>query len=348
MASKSTLPLFGRRYNLTITTQAGDVITISSDAWEPEALRFTFDVQLNGFSATWQALISIYNTNDKLTQTAIRQGSTVVLNAGYQVGNNYGNIFSGKVLRSTFEKENVTDYKLTLQCITGMTEYINDLLNFATGPFQSQAQIIAQMASNASTPFQYNIASPLKQGQLPCPVVVFGEPKHHLEDIARDNNMVWNTDAAGTLNIGQIETNSTTPDLIYSSPIPPGSTVKPDASINYSIVGTPQQENDGVSFRVLLDSRPQVKLPCMCIKIDGTVIRQQPAIALNQFPPVLAQDGTYALAAVKHVGDSRGNAWYTEMMLFLTAGQKAVLLGDGSTNQDIRQPNLGQPNPNSN
>jgi hypothetical protein len=50
-------------------------------------------------------------------------------------------------------------------------EFVNQMLNFATGPFQTHAQLIAQMAMNASTPFQVNIASPLKAGQLPCPPV---------------------------------------------------------------------------------------------------------------------------------------------------------------------------------
>jgi hypothetical protein len=343
VSSQSTLPLFGRRYDLTVTTQAGDEITVTSDTWEPEALRITFDIQLTGYEAMWTAFISIYNASSALIQTIINQGASVVLNGGYQVGNNYGTIFSGKVLRCTFEKENVTDYKLTMQCVTGMPELVNELLNFATGPFQTQSQLIAAMAQAASTPYTINIATPLKTGQLPRPQVFFGAPRHYIENIARDNNLSW-TFADNTLHLGDISTGSSTPDLIYSTPIPLGSTMAPDATINYSIVGTPQQTNDGVALKVLLDSRPIIKFPCLCIKIDGTVIRQLP-VALNAFPPVLSQDGLYALMSVRHIGDSRGNDWYTEMELCLTASQKATLLGDGSQTKDIRNMNLVPPVP---
>ncbi len=216
MSTQSTIPLFGRRYDLTVTTQAGDSIVVSSDSWDPEALRITFDIQLTGYQAMWTAFISVYNASPALIQTVINQGASVVLNAGYQVGSNYGTIFSGKVLRSMFEKENVTDYKLTMQCVTGMPELINELLSFATGPFQTQSQLIAAMAAKASTPYNVNIATPLKTGQLPRPVVFFGSHRDYIEDIARDNNLSW-TFADNTLHIGQIQTGSDTPDLISAS-----------------------------------------------------------------------------------------------------------------------------------
>ena len=132
MSTQSTIPLFGGRYDLTVTTQAGDSIVVSSDSLDPEALRITFDIELTGYQAMWTAFISVYNASPALIQTVINQGASVVLNAGYQVGSNYGTIFSGKVLRSMFEKENVTDYKLTMQCVTGMPELINELLSFET------------------------------------------------------------------------------------------------------------------------------------------------------------------------------------------------------------------------
>jgi hypothetical protein len=66
-------------------------------------------------------LYVVYNVNSALMQTVINQGSLVTLNAGYQVGSNYGTIFKGQVLRCTFEKENVTDHKLTLQCIRNLS-----------------------------------------------------------------------------------------------------------------------------------------------------------------------------------------------------------------------------------
>lgn len=337
MSAQSTLPLYGRKYLLSITTLGGDIITLSSDSWEPEALKIVFTIEQTAYTAIWSALISIYNLNQATQDLLFQQGDTVSLSAGYQVGSNYGNIFSGKIIHPMFEKENVTDYKLTLQCVTGMPEYVNALVNFATGPFQSQSQYVQQMADQASTPFVVtNISSKVKQGQLPCPKVFFGSPKHYLNDVARDNNMVWTAMQSG-VSVSNFDLASPTPDLIYSSPIPPGSTVTPDPSVNYSIIGTPQQVANGVVFRVLMDSRLQISLPPMGVKIDNTVIRQQP-IAFGTLPPVLSQDGVYAVIGVRHMGDSRANTWYTEVHCIVVNSQ-LVAMGITAPNMDIHQTN---------
>ena len=72
------------------------------------------------------------------------------------------------------------------------------------------------MAAKASTPYNVNIATPLKTGQLPRPVVFLGSHRDYIEDIARDNNLSW-TFADNTLHIGQIQPGPDTPDLISAS-----------------------------------------------------------------------------------------------------------------------------------
>jgi hypothetical protein len=339
LSTSSNVPLFGRRWDLTITPSDGSTpIYITSDT-EPNTLKITFDIELIAYQAIFTGFISIYNLNPVNTQTLILQGSSVVLNAGYDVGSNYGNIFNGQVLRATFEKENVTDYKVTLQCVTGLETYITGMLNFASGPFQSQAQIIASMAANASTPFQTaNVDSSLSNNQLPRPKVLFGQPKKYLEQISRDNNMTWLVGANG-VSVGNFDFNGTpTPDVIYSATIPPGSNQTPNPGISYSILGTPQQLPQGIAVRVQLDARMQIKLPPLAVKIDNTIIRQLP-IQIGQLPPVLSQDGIYAVAGVRHYGNSYlSNDWLTEIQCILTNSQ-LVALGLTSPNMNIRQAN---------
>jgi hypothetical protein len=336
----SLVPLFGRKYLLQVTKLDGTFITVASDEWEPEALGIEFECNFAGYRALYDATISVYNANADFTQVALSQGLAVQLSAGYQFGSNYGVIFNGVVIQATFEKQDVTDAKLTLQCVTGMKQVITALLNYATGPFQTQAQIIQQMAAKATTPPTVNISSPLKPGQLPRQKVFFGAPNFYFEQIARDNNMMWVLDTDNTLHIGDIQTASSTPDLIYSAAIPVGDTLTvQDPAITYSIVGTPQQTSDGVTLRVLLDARLRIKYPCMHIKIDATVIRQLP-VAIGVFPPLLSQDGSYALIGIRHVGGSRTNAWISELHLILTSAQKATLFGDLRQANTVNSANL--------
>lgn len=335
----ATQPLLGHKYDLTVTTIGGDQLLLSSDDAEPEALRITFDVRQTAYQATWDAEISVYNLNDATTQLLITQGAQVELNAGYQVGSNYGLIFSGIVYRVMFEKENVTDYKLTMQCITGLEQFLNAVVNLATGPFQTQEQIIAAMASGSSVPFQVGaLDKQLSQNRLPCPKVMFGQPKKYIEQMARQSNLTWTATKSG-LFIQNFDLATPQADLTYSALIPIGDTVTtPEPGINYTIQGTPQQIDQGVVFRVYLDARVQIQLPPMGVKIDNTVIRQQP-VHFGSFPPILSQDGIYAVAGIRHLGDSYGaSLWTTEIHGVVTNAQKAVFAKQG--NPDVRNANV--------
>ena len=95
--NKSTNPFFGIAYELSITTRNGQTIIVSSDAWEPEALRFTFSIEQWATKFAWFADIEIFNCDGvissgpskgkNLAQTVISEGDIVTLKAGYQAGN---------------------------------------------------------------------------------------------------------------------------------------------------------------------------------------------------------------------------------------------------------------------
>ena len=67
-----------------------------------------------------------------------------------------------------------------------------------------------------------------------------------------------------------------------------------------------------MNLRVLLDNRLRVKMPAQQIKIDNTVIRQNP-LQPGTNSTILTQDGVYIVGGVRHIGDSRGHEWYSEI-----------------------------------
>ena len=98
-SAKSKNPLFGRSWELIVTPSPAangnpNPITISSSAWEPEALRITFEVNVTAYKSLWFAKIVIYNTERQLTQQLLVPGATVVLKAGFQIPG-AGVIFKG-------------------------------------------------------------------------------------------------------------------------------------------------------------------------------------------------------------------------------------------------------------
>ena len=81
------------------------------------------------------------------------------------------------------------------------------------------------------------------------------------------------------------------------------------------MLGTPAQTQQGVDFRVLLDSRLEFKLPGMQAQLKNVVIEQAP-FQLGQYQSLLTQDGVYFVAGVQHIGDTRGNVWESRVMGF--------------------------------
>jgi hypothetical protein len=348
MSTPSTFPLFGRRYLVEIEMTDGSALTVSSDSFEPEALRVEFECELTALADRWLCTCEITNLNFATTGTIVKQGATLTISAGYQSGQNYGLVWTGKILWAEWTKRNVVDTVLTLQCVIGMDKLVNNLVNMATGPFQTQSQIVLAMAQRASTPFTIvdpgNVLDAATTGQLPRPVVMFGQPRDYLERAARQANTYFFPDFSGNVNILNLKQPNGTPTVIYSTPIPIGSTLQPDPSITYSIVGTPKQVlvSDalyGVSFRVLMDSRVQIKNPPMIVKIDASVLIDQAPQSFGAPPPVLSQTGTYAVISVTHIGDTRGQAWYTEIVAVNLIGDQ---LGLPSTNgKDNRYISVG-------
>lgn len=377
MSSAPTVPLFGRRYQLVIDTLDGQTITVSSDPFSllvqgvgvpagDTPLRFTFEINTAAMQDMWTATFRIYNLNAATTTTLIQQGSTVTLSAGYLNGQNYGMVWKGRVLWVEFTKENVTDHVLTIQSIVG-SDLINGMLNMATGPFQTQRQLLTAMVQAANPSATINDPGGMLNAtaQLPCPKVFdpVKQPRHYLSDAARKANTWGFPDFAGNVNLLSLTAAPTVapgasqalanaqaqtdivlagPDLIYSTPPPVGFTGQLDPSITYSIIGTPKQTliadtQWGVAFKVLCDARLLVQAQPLMVKIDASVLIEQAPVSFNAPPPVLSKSGIYAVVAVGHYGDSRGNEWYTEVLALGTTGTSIGFpSSDGKDNRYIQ------------
>ena len=325
----NTTAVFGRAWELAVNTDT-DQLLVSSDAWDPEALRITFEIFQPGYTAYWFADIAIYNLSAGDAQKVFKQGDTVILRAGYRGSQNYGVVWEGKLFQPLWERVNVTDYKLTLHCIIGLEEYTENLVNFVHSAYASQADLVTRMMSSAQTPIRADSIDmeTLSQKKLPRGKVIFGSPGKYFAQIAADNKMDTWVGPNG-MNMGLPEPNSwSTPDLVYGPQYPPGATQQQtDAEVTRTLVGTPQQTSEGVMFRVLLDARLKVQRPPLMVKLDQTVIRQMPLAVGQQYVNPLDQDGYYIVSSVRHIGDNRGTPWYTEVCGYTQKWAQGLLSG---------------------
>lgn len=347
MNPTSNIPLWGQAWELTITYAQKDgtpspPTTISSNSWEPEPLRITFEVVQSTLpSPWWFADINIYNLNDPTTQNTLLNATWCTLKAGFQTGDNlYSTIWDGPVFQVLFDREAVVDQRLTLHCVANPL-ILDQIVNFAVGPGATQQQLVARMAASIGLPpidpgsgtqSQYAFEQ-MSAVVYPRGKTVFGKMSKYLEQIAGDHfiSVFQNGQQAFMTEIGNQSGGAVKPSITYAPPLPPSpQQATLPAGVTASIIGTPRQTLFGVIFEVLLDPRLKVKAPPMVVALDRSATFQQLPLAPNPnsgFPTALTADLTFFVGQVRHTGDTRGNAWQTEVTGYGTAYAQNVTNG---------------------
>jgi len=333
------VPLFGRAWKIQVLTPADQggnqtLLTVSSSDTETQALRVTFDIEQT-YRELWYAEVRIYNPNLQTIQT-ISEGAQVSIAAGYHAEGDPAEIFRGVVFQAIFSKEDANTVVLTLICFVGIDELTNSVVSVTVGPRATQREIVLAMAQNclkadgstASIPVAYLAPdSDFKAQPLPRSSTIFGTPNELFGNIAQNNDMAFFFGSNG-LHVGKIDgAQAPAPDIIYAPPLQAGQTA--DSGVDYRLIGSPQQTQLGVNFRVLLDSRLQFKIPGMQLQLKNAVIEQAP-FQFGQNQSVLTQDGVYFLVGVRFVGDTRGNTWEAQVTSVTSASGRLALIGGGN------------------
>lgn len=359
MSNQSNIPFFGRAWSLTITPNtgpsAGTPIVVTSDAFGPEALRIEFEATQFAFAAFWQAEIVIYNANGNISsgpskginlyQAVIQEGDQVTLCAGYQA--DYPApatppiIWTGPIFFTIQDRQDVVDQRLIIHCLLNRAFTTQNFLN-ATLPARAtqftQAQFIAQNSTTQFTVDQGQIQKAISSAvpqrgavSLPRAKTYFGNPHHYLNRLADQNGLLswfddkkWNVDSL-QFPLGSLVATYAPVQLLGSLPQRQG-------NVTLSLIGQPQQSQLGVNFKVLLDPNVQVKAPLPQVAIQQQYIRQAPISyppSNNQFPPLPLVD-QYVVVGVKFIGDTRGNAWYSDITAVAQIQTAIMLLGQSN------------------
>jgi hypothetical protein len=313
---------YGRKFQLEVTLPSGDVLNLPANASQPEALRIVFNVSTVFYQVYWWADIDIYNldqfTSTKLVQGAgttqpyIKQGMIAKLSAGYENGN-FGVIWQGPVFQAKFTRENVTDFKISLHCLLWLDPLSRTSVNSSYSAAQAQTDLIQKMVNQAfggAVPF--NASSNLQPVKQSRGGVVFGTVKTVMNEFADQNNVQWFA-GPNSVTMARVDDNIATDTTarVFSPPASPGQQPPQADGI---IVGTPEQTQYGVRFRVLLDPTVVVKYPAQLVNIDNSQIVMLKR-SIGEYLNVLDQNNTYIVMGVRYYGDTRGpsSPWYTEI-----------------------------------
>lgn len=299
--------LWGRKYRVLVTNPNGTALDVSQ-------LRCTFRASK---TVTMQANLSevvIYNLNANTENTIITEGNEIIIEAGYEGEAQYGVIFRGQIIQPIRDKEDGHTYKLKLTSLDGDTFLNYGTMNVTYEKGQTQRKIIEDIVTKASVPSELgSISENLSTQQLTRGKVVFGMARDFLRQLAKFQQATFYVED-GKVN------------FVRADDLPTGEVVELNPASG--LIGVPVQSELGVQFKCLLN--PRIKLGTM-VHIDSSLVREA------QFTPNFTQigqtakvqkvnplevNGLYKVISIDHIGDTRGDDWYTECK---TVSQKGAV-----------------------
>jgi len=286
--------LYGRRYRVLVSNGKGTALDVSD-------LRCTFEVHKTMMQPQFST-VTIYNLNSETENQIINEGDTIIIEAGYE-GEQYGMIFRGDVVQPIRGKEDGVTYKLTLNSLDSDRALNTDaFVAFSVSKGQTARDIVENVTSRARLPMELGfISQGLSQAKLTRGKVFFGAPKDYLRQLAQSNAATFYMED-GKVNI------------IQATDYPPNEIV--DLAPESGLIGTPMQTDYGVSFKCLLN--PRLKLNSL-VRINNSLIQAQ-TYQFGQIPRALDAEGIYRIIELRHIGDTRGDNWYTECTTVSQAG----------------------------
>jgi hypothetical protein len=232
----------------------------------------------------------------------------VVLQAGYENGA-FGVIFDGNVKQFRKGRLSATDTYLDLLCADGDLGYNFSVANQSLAAGSTSAQRTAAIIKSMS-PLGLSAGSiaPSTGGVLPRGKVLFGMSRALMRAEAQTQGATW------SIQNGKI-------NVIPLNGYLPGEAVVLDSTSG--LIGLPEQTDNGIKVRCLLN--PKI-VPGGLVKIDNKAINQiiqanpnAAPIAFNQWTGIqlladVTSDGLYRVFVAEHEGDTRGVAWYSDLI----------------------------------
>jgi hypothetical protein len=299
--------LFKRRATLVVATAGNVGLDLSQ-------MRFKFKTEQSDVETPNTAVIRVYNlskeTMDAITGKGSLEYTTVILDAGYEDSVQFGTIFNGTIKQFRRGRESNVDSYLDILAADSDIPY-----NFAVQNTSIPAGSTAAQRVQSSIDAMGIKAGSLNLlgGTLPRGKVLFGLAREILRDEADTQQASWSIQN-GALQMIPLTGFLPTEVVVLNS--------------FTGMIGVPEQTDEGIKIRSLLN--PMLVVGGR-VKINNNDINQifaqkgftLPAgqQAFNKFggpgslqlPADVSADGIYRLFVAEHVGDTRGNEWYSDL-----------------------------------
>ena len=297
-----------RKVRLLVAKRSRDK-TLEADGLDLSDLHFRFQVTSSDGQTPNMLTIRIYNLDDNTMRSIIKEYDQVSLEAGY-VNANFGLIFGGTVRQYKRGRENSVDSFLEILAADNDLGYNFGFISATLSPDQqnaSWADIYRQCADGMSVSVDPQTTEMLLREAgtngnifIPRGRVLFGLTRSILSVMSDSIDATWSVQN-GVLYVTK------------NTGVRAGTAVVlgPDTGL----IGTPEATDSGVEARCLLNSQMRigirVSIAANLINETTQFNRLWPALA-----PVaqLANNSLYRVLATEHIGDTRGQEWYTDIV----------------------------------
>lgn len=262
-------------------------------------MQFKFEVNQSDFATPNNAVIKVYNLSDATSKRILGEFTEVILGAAYEP-ELPRTIFKGTIKQVRRGRDTPVDKYTEIIAADGDEAYNFGFVNqtLAEGSTWSQQMnvILGGMTGNG-------VNSVYGPGVFVGPPLI--RPKVYF-GLARDyaNRLADNMDTTWSIQQGVLTFSKQTGYL-------PGEAVVLTAKTG--LIGQPEQTDNGIRVRCLLNSK--IKTGC-AIKLDNRSIQAARIdvawSAINRLPAI-SDDGLYKVLVAEHVGNTRGEDWYSDL-----------------------------------
>lgn len=288
-----------RKANLIVSNGPG------SQGIDLSQLRFKFHISQWDLQTTPNYIVvRIYNLAEDTAQQVQKEFTSVHLDAGYE-GGNFGAIFDGTIKMVRRGRESPIDTYLDI-----LAADADIARNFTVVNKSYKAGVTAKtqfddIASAMQLPQGYVADMPVNA--LSRGKVLFGMARRRLDNLSATQSATW------SVQNGQIQ-------------FIPLTAYRPDEAVvlnsNTGMIDLPEQTQDGIRVRCLLN--PNIRIGTL-LQINNKSIQRAFLGGQNLFNmgrledlpgllPKVTDDGFYRTYVAEHVGDMRGQEWYTNII----------------------------------
>lgn len=282
-----------RACKLIVATAGGSGLDLSG-------LHIKFSIKKADAQTPNTAEIRVYNVAETTVARIRKEFSRVVLQAGYEA--KLGVIFDGNIKQVRFGRENGTDTYIDIAAGDGDDAYNYAVVNTTLAAGASQRdQINAAASPMSERGVKPGYIGETGETKLARGKVMYGMARDYMRQSAEASDTTW------SIQDGKLQ-------FVPNTGVLPNQAVVLNSKTG--LVGQPEQTNDGIKARCLLNPM---------LKIGGKVQINEKDVAQAKLadtskdaqankPADIAADGFYRLLVVEHSGDTRGNDWYSDLI----------------------------------